>query len=196
MAGLSCFCVTRVSTWGGGTLGNKSVGHRKEHRPGQLWTPVLSQCHPVGNWEGPSCPAHHVCGLSFKFQRGNKLTAVPVLKQCMFWKITKTEVLVFTECFSLNTLFLHFHYFFPFFKLSIWGLIEIFIANSRIMFLGRSHKSVLSFYQQGILCSERLWPAQANSLIKPEQRPRFLTLSVVSVCLVFAIFYHAVCPSI
>ena len=41
----------------------------------------------------------------FQIPRGNKLTAVPVLKQHMFWKITKTEVLVFTECFSSNTLF-------------------------------------------------------------------------------------------
>lgn len=34
--------------------------------------------------KGPSCPAYHVCGLSCKFQRGNKLKAVPVLKQLMF----------------------------------------------------------------------------------------------------------------
>ena len=34
--------------------------------------------------KGPSCPAYHMCGLSCKFQRGNKLKVVPVLKQLMF----------------------------------------------------------------------------------------------------------------
>lgn len=80
---------------------------RKEYKPGQLWTPLLSQCCPVWGLfatcraETNSCfPAHHLCGPPFS----------PGPQVVCALKMTVMEVLLFMEV--LPQIHSHFNFFF------------------------------------------------------------------------------------